>query len=362
MTDNIFMVSDASYSSDTKCAGLGVIDLHTGKKYSHSVCNIEDSSMAEYRALFLSVQIAINNSYDNVVFVYDNKELNLDTLKLWLIGKIDSYQFLWLKRVFVDDADKIARKARHLQEKILKSKKRNLILDDNNLLLTFKEYPTKKIIKAFLVIATKADAKILRLFIDDKSYSLTKIDKDSINFYIDIYNFITKEKDKKRFLKFIKQNYTEDIEIEKLQVLKDDEHYLIIIKNIIKKLNSINLILQKREQDALLSLSKEERAERLIVQLQNKPYREMMLFCLRMATDKNKKFLRDYMNSKLVREYTISEEDIELYLLIHYLLSKKQKKPFFGFINNRLKQDKKLSSLFYVRDKEFYLNYLLQRN
>ncbi len=362
MTDNIFMISDASHSCETKCAGLGVIDLHTGKKYSHSVCNIEDSSMAEYRALFLSVQIAINNSYDNVVFVYDNKELNLDTLKLWLIGKIDSYQFLWLKRVFVNDADKIARKARSLQETILRSKKRNLILDDNNLLLTFKKYSTKKIIKAFLVIATKADAKILRLFIDDKSYSLTKIGKDSIDFYIDIYHLITKEKDKERFLKFIKQNYTEDIKTEKLQVLKDDKHYLIIIKSIIEKLNSVNLILQKREQDALLSLSKEERTERLITQLQNKPYRKMMIFCIRMATDKNKKFLRDYINSKAVREYTISEEDIELYLFIHYLLPKKQKKCFFGFINNRLKQDKKLSSLFYVRDKEFYLNYLLQRN
>jgi len=33
MTDNIFMISDASYSSHTKCTGLGVMDLHTGKKY-----------------------------------------------------------------------------------------------------------------------------------------------------------------------------------------------------------------------------------------------------------------------------------------------------------------------------------------
>ena len=362
MTDNIFMISDASHSCETKCAGLGVIDLHTGKKYSNSVCNIENSSMAEYRALFLSVQIAINNSYDNVVFVYDNKELNLDTLKLWLIGKIDLYQFLWLKRVFVNDADKIARKARSLQEKILKSNKKNLILDDNNLLLTFKEYPTKKIIKAFLVIATKADAKILRLFVDDKSYSLTKINKDSINFYIDIYHLITKEKDKRLFLKFVKQNYNGNIDMEKSQLLKNDEHHLAIIKSIIDKLNSINLLIQKKEQDSLASLSKEERAQRLIAKLKNKPYREMMMFCLRMATDKNKKFLRDYMNSKLVREYVISKEDIELYLLIHYLLSTKQKKCFFGFINNRLKQDKKLSSLFYVRDKEFYLNYLLQRN
>jgi len=53
------------------------------------------------------------------VFVYDNKSLNLDTLKLWLVGKIDSYQFLWFKRNFVYDADKLAKKARVLHEKLI---------------------------------------------------------------------------------------------------------------------------------------------------------------------------------------------------------------------------------------------------
>ena len=358
MTDNIFMVSDASYSSQTKCAGLGVIDIHTGKKYSRSICNIEDSSMAEYRALFLSVQIAIKNGYDNVVFVYDNKDLKLKKLKRWLIGRIDSYQFLWLKRVFVDDADKLARKARDIQEKILKSSRGNLILDDNNLLPIFKSYSTKKILKAFITIATKADAKILRLFIDDKSYSLSKIDKDSIKLYIDIYHLITIEKDKRIFLRLIKQNYNGYIEMEKLQMLKSDEYYLIIIKSIIDKLSSMNIRIQKRERDALEFLSKEERAQRWIEKIQKKPYQETIKFCLELAEGQNKKFLRDYFNSKKTQQYKMNLEDIELCLFIHYLLPGKHKEAFFGFIKNRIKKDENLRDLFFVREKDFYLNYL----
>jgi len=360
MTDNIFMISDASHSSHTKCAGLGVIDLHTGKKYSHSLCNIEDSSIAEYRALFLSVRIAIKNGYDNVVFVYDNKGLKLKKLKRWLIGRIDSYQFLWLKRVFVEDADKLARKARDLQEKILKSGKSDLILDDSNLLLTFKSYSTKKIVKAFIAIAAKNDAKILRLFINNKFYSLIKINENSMNFYIDIYHLITKEKDKKYFWKFIKQNYNGDIETRKLQILKSDEYYLLIVKNIIDKLNSINLLVQKRKQGSLLtSLSKEERAQRFITNLQNKSYQEIVKFCLELSEGKNKKFLRAYFNNMKTQQYKMCQEDIELYLFIHHLLPEKQKEAFFGFIKNKLKKDDNLRNLFFIREEEFYFNYAI---
>jgi len=358
MTDNIFMVSDASHSSHTKCAGLGVIDLNTGKKYTHSLCNIEDSSLAEYRALFLSVQIAIKNGYDNVIFVYDNKQLDLKTLKLWLIGKIDSFQFLWLKRVYVNDADRLARKARDLQEKILKSRQSDLILDNSNLLRTFKSYSTKKIVKSFIVIATKNDAKLLRLFINDKFYSLIKINEESIDFYINIFQLLTKEKDKKYFLKFIKQNYNGEIEIERLQNLKRDEHYLIIVKNIIDRLSSANLLRQKTEQDNLMFLSKEERVRRLIRKIQNKPYQEITKLCIEMAIGENKKFLRTYFNSKKTKKYKMCKEDIELYLFIHYILPGKQKEPFFGFIKNKLKKDESLIGLFFVRDEEFYLNYI----
>ena len=352
------MISDASHSHYTRCAGLGVIDLYTGKKYSHSISNIENSSVAEYRALCLSVQIAINNGYDNVVFVYDNRELNLDSLKLWLTGKIYSFQFLWLKRAYVKDADKIAKKARDLQEKILKSTPSKLIIDDSNLLQAFKSYSVKQIVRAFISIAEKNDAKILRLFVNDKTYSLTKITKESIEFHLDIYHLITKEKDKKRFLKLIRENYSGTIEIEKLQTPKSDEYYLDIIKSIIDKLNSRKLLIQKREEESLESFSKEERAQRVITKLQKRSYQEIARYSIKRAKGSNKKFLRAHFDSSKTQAYKMSKEDIELYLFIHHLLPEKHKEPFFGFIRNKLKRDKKLRDLFYVRDEEFYLNYL----
>lgn len=195
MTDNIFMISDASYSSKTKCAGLGVIDLHTGKKYSHSVCDIKNSHAAEYRALLLSVRIAIENGYDNVVFVYDNKGLNLDTLKLWLVGKIHSYQFLWLKRAFVDDADKLARKARALYEKLhisevtkpistsRKKKKTHNNLQNQSLIEAIRLKPVIQIANFCSHIASKEEKNLIDSYFNNKKskdYTPTKNGVDTL--------------------------------------------------------------------------------------------------------------------------------------------------------------------------------------
>jgi len=189
------MISDASYSSKTKCAGLGVIDLYTGRKYSHSVCNIKNSHAAEYRALLLSVRIAIKNGYDNVVFVYDNKGLNLDTLKLWLVGKIHSYQFLWLKRSFVNDADKLARKARRLYEKLhiseaakpisscTKKKKNHNNLQNQTLIEAIRLKPVKQIAKFCSHIAGKEEKKLIDSYFDNKKsidYTPTKNGVDTL--------------------------------------------------------------------------------------------------------------------------------------------------------------------------------------
>jgi len=112
------MISDASYSKTIKCAGLGVIDLYSNKKNSQSLQEVENSYSTEYRAVLFSVSIALKNNYKNVVFAYDNKSLDLESLKIWLKGKIDVFQFLWLRRSYVKDADKIARKARKVQEQL----------------------------------------------------------------------------------------------------------------------------------------------------------------------------------------------------------------------------------------------------
>jgi len=65
MSINKFLISDASYSYNHKCAGLGVLDLYSGKKYRDSLVDIQSSETAEYRALLLSVRIALKNNYED---------------------------------------------------------------------------------------------------------------------------------------------------------------------------------------------------------------------------------------------------------------------------------------------------------
>jgi len=215
MNDNIFMISDASYSNRTKCAGLGVIDLHTGKKYSHSICNIKNSHHAEYRALLLSVRIAIENGYDNVVFVYDNKGLNLDTLKLWLVGKIHSYQFLWLKRVFVNDADKLAKKARVLYEKLhisevnkpmstcIKKKKNHNNLQNQTLIEAIRLKPVKQIANFCSHIASKEEKNLIDSYFNNKKSKNYTPTKNGVDTLMLLCHLLPKNK-RKNFFLFVK--------------------------------------------------------------------------------------------------------------------------------------------------------------
>jgi len=194
MKNNVFMISDASYSDDTRCAGLGVIDLYTNKKYSQTLNNIVDSSIAEYRALVLSVQIAIKNKYENVVFVYDNKNLDLLSLKIWLDGKIESFQFLWLKREYVKEADKLARKARKLQEdfhigkahktkNISKKKIKKKGLNDQQIIEAIRKKKPKAIAKFCSYIASGQERMLMDSYFNlkkSKEYTPTRDGLESL--------------------------------------------------------------------------------------------------------------------------------------------------------------------------------------
>ncbi len=359
MTDNIFIISDASYSSRTKCAGLGVIDLHTGKKYSHSISNIQSSHVAEYRALLFSVRIAIENGYDNVVFVYDNRALNLDTLKLWLVDKIDSYQFLWLKRVFVDDADKLARKARSLHEKLNIKDPVQKRLDDTELLQVFTSYSQSKIIRAFMSIASDTEYEILKSYRNNELYPPVLVEESSLDFFSDVYNLLKVKKNRQRFYKFINRSCSKNINVIQFQTPKSQEHYISVIKNIIDKLGNMDDTTKKRIVNNLLPPTNEhQKLKAKIKKLKQKPCKEIRAFCVSIAKDKDKQFLKNYFSAKKAEKYAMDQESVELFLVVYYLLSQKCKSSFFNFIKNRLKADKKLSKLFYVREKEFYLNYL----
>lgn len=240
MDSNRFLISDASYSYKTKCAGLGVVDLSSGKKYSSSISNIATSSIAEYRALLLSVQIALKKKYENVVFVYDNKELDLDPLKLWLIGKIETYQFLWLKREYVQEADKLANKARLLQEKLFIKPASNTYISDTKLVAAFRKYSRQKILRAFMSIATKNEYLILKTLYENGKHPPVLVEESSLDFYSDIYNLLKKQSNKKSFVKYIDKNYPGTLDRHKFCNAKPESYYKQVVKKIINKLDELN--------------------------------------------------------------------------------------------------------------------------
>ncbi|MDQ7060655.1 MAG: hypothetical protein Q9M43_05785 [Sulfurimonas sp.] len=343
MTDNIFMISDASYSSYTKCAGLGVIDLHTNKKYSSSVCDIKDSYLAEYRALLLSVRIAIENSYDNVVFVYDNKALDLETLNVWLVDKISSYQFLWLKRAFVDSADKLARKARSLHEQLLLNKAPSLMIDEDNILKVFKLYSKRKIISAFMHIATHDELIILRAYQNNKEYPSMLVNDSSMDFYSDIYHLLSSKKGKKSFFKFIDRAYAKTIDMKKFLILKSDDYYIKIIQEIIQKLSDTNASKVRNKSVALNPMhqvNKKMDKNTVLSTIKKYSIKQMLAFCEVIGSENDKKLLHGYFNALKVEKYIIDNNGLELFMFVHSLLPKARKKNFYLFINKRLPKKK----------------------
>ncbi len=208
------MVSDASYSSQTKCAGLGVIDLYTNKEYSRTLQEVANSYHAEYRALLLSVTIALRNNYNNVVFVYDNKNLNLKSLKVWLHGKIDSFQFLWLKRNYVKNADKIARTARELQEQLcidkpkqspsLGVKKKKIPnLNDQQLIEAIRCYKPEKIAKFCLTIASDEEKELVNNYLNKKKSTKYTPTKNGIDVLM-LLCFLLPKEIRKNFFLYVK--------------------------------------------------------------------------------------------------------------------------------------------------------------
>jgi len=209
------MISDASYSYNTKCAGLGVIDLHSNKKYSQSIQGVKDSHNAEYKALLLSVSIALKNNYNNVVFVYDNKTLDLEPLKIWLNGKIDIFQFLWLKRNYLQNADEIARKARKLQEQLYQLKQKtpqkkststsNNQLNDHQIIQAIRYYHPKKIANFCLTIASNKEKKLVNNYFNGKKPIEYIPTKNGVNTLIFLC-YLFPKKMRQDFFLYIKDN------------------------------------------------------------------------------------------------------------------------------------------------------------
>jgi len=211
MNENVFLISDASYSNKSKRAGIAVIDRKTGKKHTTAFSNVESSTEAEFVALVYSVTIAIKKGYKNPVFIFDCESLKLENLQSFIKNKFFKAQFLWLKREFVSEADAEARKALILARSLFnlktikKSKTENKKdkISRAKKIKIFSSYSTKQIIKASLTIATDQEREVLNLFLKGE-YDLCRLPihkAKNVNLYKFIYRMIPEKKE--AFLYFV---------------------------------------------------------------------------------------------------------------------------------------------------------------
>ncbi len=111
MDNNVIYLSDASYDHSTKEAGIGVKNLSTGLclsifMHAHSVHEAEEFALLE------AINHALTHNHRNCVFVYD--DINIDTQALGMFYKpmFEKIQFLWMKRDYLHEVDRLACGAR----------------------------------------------------------------------------------------------------------------------------------------------------------------------------------------------------------------------------------------------------------
>ncbi|MEA2018200.1 MAG: reverse transcriptase-like protein [Campylobacterota bacterium] len=147
--NKIIFQSDASYVKKGK-ASIAVVDITNNKTYSKIDRHSKTSMEAEYNALKYSVEIAINNRYQNVNFYYDCQTLEIKELKNIAKNNIKNYNFIWTKRKNISQADRAARKVLSSNKEIIF---KNLTKKDT------------EIINDSILIANPNESTILRCFL-----------------------------------------------------------------------------------------------------------------------------------------------------------------------------------------------------
>jgi hypothetical protein len=251
--ENIFLISDASYCTKSKVAGLATFDTSTGRKFSDSIiCG--SSREAEFTALAFSVKIALQNQYNNVVFVYDDMTLNIERIDQYITGKIQHYQFLWLKRSYLFEVDKLAKKARKVQESLGKVANQKLKLrmpghqlQGKELLEAFKDRDPIAILRSSCVIADTKERRCLDLYMGNKNIAsnvFEDVDYDFLNF---IYHMLA-AKDQPLFFQFLNIVITDGVIKNKICQPKKQTVYIQTVELIIRELKKVSSLKSKKEK------------------------------------------------------------------------------------------------------------------
>jgi hypothetical protein len=111
METNVIYLSDASFDHQTKEAGLGIKNLSTGlchSLYLHASTPHE----AEEFALLEAINHAIANHHRNCIFVYDNINIDTQSIEMFYSKMFEKIQFLWCKRDYLAEVDRLAASVR----------------------------------------------------------------------------------------------------------------------------------------------------------------------------------------------------------------------------------------------------------
>lgn len=116
MQPNVIYLSDASFDSDTGHAGIGIKNLSSGQTHSLSLC-ATGVNEAEEMALICAIEHALLNNHRNSVFVYDNINIDTEALKGFYAPMFEKIQFMWFKREYLKEVDRLASMARPKKNK-----------------------------------------------------------------------------------------------------------------------------------------------------------------------------------------------------------------------------------------------------
>jgi len=124
-------LSDASFDHKTRVSVIGITETISGKTYQFLYENPKNPTDAEKFGVQKAIEIALNEKFDNVVFICDNKSaINMTRKKFFSKEELRSLfwytQFVWLPREFMGSADFLSKHVdKELEAKILQSKEKN---------------------------------------------------------------------------------------------------------------------------------------------------------------------------------------------------------------------------------------------
>ncbi|MDD2839169.1 MAG: hypothetical protein PHX59_09465 [Sulfuricurvum sp.] len=107
MQPNVIYLSDASFDSATCSAGIGVKNLFSGESMSLGI-QAEGINEAEEIALLCAIEHAYTHGHRNCVFVYDNLNIDTKILKGFYGAMFEKIQFMWFKREYLGEVDRLA--------------------------------------------------------------------------------------------------------------------------------------------------------------------------------------------------------------------------------------------------------------